>query len=56
MSKPLISEAYRAQQRKLHENPAYGVASVKFAPLVAQVIPTVIEFDSLLGIPRVSWI
>lgn len=36
MSKPLISEAYRAQQQKLHANPAYGVASVKFAPLVAQ--------------------
>lgn len=36
MSKPLISEAYRAQQRKLHENPAYGTASVQFAPLVAR--------------------
>ena len=38
MSKPLISESYRAQQQNLHTNPAYGVASVKFAPLVAQLM------------------
>ena len=38
MSKPLISESYRAQQQNLHTNPAYGVASVKFAPLVAEVM------------------
>jgi hypothetical protein len=38
MSKPLISEAYRAQQRKLHENPSYGVASLEFAPLVAKIV------------------
>ena len=35
---PLISEEYRKIQRQLHENPHYGVASVKYAPLVAQVI------------------
>lgn len=36
---PVISAAYRAMQAKLHaENPNYGVASVGFAPLVAQVV------------------
>lgn len=34
----LISEEYREQQRKLHENPNYGVMSVKYAPLVSNVI------------------
>jgi hypothetical protein len=34
----LISEEYRKMQQQLHENPKYGVASVGFAPLVAQVI------------------
>ena len=35
---PVISAAYRAMQAKLHaENPNYGLASVHFAPLVAQV-------------------
>jgi len=35
---PTISAAYRAMQAKLHAgNPNYGVASVHFAPLVAQV-------------------
>jgi hypothetical protein len=34
----LISEEYRKMQQQLHENPNYGVASVQFAPLVAQVI------------------
>ena len=33
---PLISAEYREMQRKLHENPEYGVASVMYAPLVAQ--------------------
>jgi len=37
----MISDEYRAMQQKLHENPAYGVASVHYAPLVAQVIETV---------------
>jgi len=40
-SPPLISEGYRELQRKLHENPDYGVASVHYAPLVADVIRTV---------------
>ena len=35
---PLITENYRQMQQKLHENPDYGVASVTYAPLVAQVI------------------
>jgi hypothetical protein len=34
----LISEEYRKMQQQLHENPNYGIASVEFAPLVAQVI------------------
>ncbi len=34
----LISEEYRRMQQQLHENPNYGVASVQFAPLVAQVL------------------
>ena len=34
----LISEDYRKMQQQLHENPKYGVASVQFAPLVAQVL------------------
>ena len=37
----LISEEYRKMQQRLHENPNYGVASVQYAPLVAQVIETV---------------
>lgn len=37
----LISEEYREMQRKLHENPDYGVASVGYAPLVAEVIEAV---------------
>ncbi len=31
-----ISDEYRAQQVELHTNPAYGVASLAFAPLVAK--------------------
>lgn len=38
MSAALISEEYRRTQAKLHENPDYGVASVHFAPLVADVM------------------
>ena len=34
----LISEKYRKQQAKLHENPSYGVASVGYAPLVSVII------------------
>ena len=34
----LISEAYREEQRILHENPNYGVASVEFAPVVSNII------------------
>ena len=33
-----ISEEYRKEQQLLHENPAYGVASTKFAPVVADII------------------
>lgn len=34
----LITEEYRKLQQLLHQNPNYGIASVEFAPLVAQVI------------------
>ena len=37
----LISEDYRIMQQQLHKNPGYGVASVHYAPLVAQVIEAV---------------
>jgi len=37
----LISEEYRRMQQQLHENPNYGVASVHYAPLVADVIQQV---------------
>jgi len=33
-----ISEEYLQEQIKLHENPNYGVASVEFAPMVAELI------------------
>jgi len=34
----LISEDYLRMQRQLHQNPDYGVASVHYAPLVAQAL------------------
>lgn len=34
----LISEEYRRMQQELHRNPNYGVASVHYAPLVAEVM------------------
>ena len=43
----LISEGYRAQQRALHQNPAYGVASLHYAPLVARAMES-IDADELL--------
>jgi hypothetical protein len=36
----LISDEYRKEQEKLHENPEYGVASVSFAPMVTNLINT----------------
>lgn len=38
MSSILLSDSYRAQQEKLHENPNYGVASIEYAPLVAEIV------------------
>ena len=40
-SAALISESYRRMQQELHRNPDYGVASVQYAPLVANVIKTI---------------
>lgn len=37
----LITAEYRRMQQALHENPNYGVASVEYAPLVADVIEAV---------------
>lgn len=34
----LISDDYRRMQQELHTNPNYGIASVTYAPLVADVI------------------
>ncbi len=34
----LLTEEYRRQQEKLHQNPDYGVASVQFAPLVTKIL------------------
>lgn len=34
----VISEEYRQQQQELHKNPNYGVASLKYAPVVADLI------------------
>ena len=34
----LISEDYRRMQEELHKNPNYGIASLDYAPLVAQVM------------------
>lgn len=34
----LITEQYRQMQQMLHENPGYGVASVRYAPKVAEVV------------------
>lgn len=34
----IITEAYREEQKKLHENPNYGVASVQYAPIVSSLI------------------
>jgi hypothetical protein len=33
-----ISDDYLAQQRELHKNPNYGVASLSYAPIVKQII------------------
>jgi hypothetical protein len=37
-SPTLISEAYRKLQQELHRNPNYGVASVHYAQLVADIV------------------
>lgn len=39
--KPLISEDYRRMQEELHQNPHYGVASIGYAPMVAQIMQSV---------------
>jgi hypothetical protein len=41
MPATLISEDYRQMQQDLHRNPNYGVASVQYAPLVADVLKAV---------------
>ncbi|MBM3343562.1 MAG: hypothetical protein FJY56_15845 [Betaproteobacteria bacterium] len=38
MSGALISDDYRRMQQELHRNPDYGVASLEYAPLVAQIM------------------
>lgn len=34
----MISEAYREEMEKLHENPNFGVASIGYAPIVSDMI------------------
>ena len=43
----LISEQYRAEQRRLHETTEYGVASLQFAPIVSNLIDQ-LEVDTVL--------
>lgn len=38
MATKTISDSYLKQQQELHQNPNYGVASLSFAPLVADLI------------------
>lgn len=38
MTKPTISPEYLEQQKLLHKNPNYGVASLSFAPIVSDFI------------------
>jgi hypothetical protein len=38
METQTITEEYRRMQQELHQNPHYGIASLSFAPLVADVI------------------
>jgi len=38
MTSPLISDTYRRLQEDLHRDPGYGVASVEYAPLVADYV------------------
>lgn len=38
MRNKTISEGYLDQQRELHENPSYGVASLHFSPIIAAFI------------------
>jgi hypothetical protein len=42
MAEPaLITEEYRRLQSELHRNPNYGIASVEYAPMVAEVMQAV---------------
>jgi hypothetical protein len=34
----VITEEYRKLQQELHQNPTYGVASLQFAPIVANIV------------------
>lgn len=38
MAKSTISEDYKKLQQELHQNPHYGIASLTFAPVVADII------------------
>jgi len=40
MREATISEAYTAEQKRLHQNPDYGQASVVYAPAVKQIMTT----------------
>lgn len=38
MTLPLISPEYQKQQEYLHEHTKYGIASIKYAPLVTEIV------------------
>jgi hypothetical protein len=38
MNRPTITSEYLEQQKILHQNPNYGIASLSFAPIVVDII------------------
>ena len=51
MTRNTISDDYLKLQQELHLNPNYGVASLQFAPLVAQLVK---QTKEALNNPRKS--
>ena len=47
MDRPTISPEYLEQQKILHQNPSYGIASLSFAPIIA-------DFISQTGVNSIS--
>ena len=52
-----ITDEYRQMQTQLHQDPEYGVASVHYAPMVAQVIKAVGAHEVLdYGAGKGRWV